>query len=65
MCSVNLDFSSITFLILMLVILLKNYHEHDMKCGAVVVQMNVIEMMSSITDIINKKIIIINERKFI
>lgn len=49
----------------MLVILLKNYHEHDMKYGAVVVQMNVIEMMSSITDIINKKIIIINERKFI
>lgn len=48
----------------MLVILLKNYHEHDMKCGAVVVQMNVIEMMSSITDISNKKIIIINERKF-
>ena len=48
----------------MLVILLKNYHEHHMKCGAVVAQMNVIEMMSSITDIINKKIIIINERKF-
>ena len=48
----------------MLVILLKNYHEHDMKCGDVVVQMNVIEMMSSITDIINKKIIINNERKF-
>lgn len=38
----------------MLAILLKNYHEHDMKCGAVVVQMNVIEMMSFIIDIISK-----------
>lgn len=47
----------------MLVILLKNYHEHDMKCGAVVVQMNVIEMMSFIM-ISLAKIIIFNERKF-